>query len=146
MPRNISLEDEVRSTLDLDARIAAPVDVAVSATNGVVTLRGTVASFNERHAILEDVKAITGVDHVVDAIKVRLLGDPWDEEIRGAALQMLMWDDEVPASDVGVKVSNGWVTLTGTVKRQCQSDAAFHDVSGIHGVGGVTNKIKVVTA
>jgi osmotically-inducible protein OsmY len=145
VPRNITLEDEVRATLELDPRIAAPVEVAVSAHNGTVTLRGTVGTFSERHAVVEDVKSISGVNYVVDDIRVSLLGDPRDEEIRGAALQILMDDDALPASGIDVRVENGWVTLTGRVRHQAASDAAFNDVARITGVGGVTNKITVGT-
>jgi osmotically-inducible protein OsmY len=145
VPRNINLEDEVRSALDGDPRVAAPVDVAVSAQNGTVTLRGTVGSFRERDAVVEDAKSIAGVDYVVEGIQVRLLGDPWDEQIRGAVLQKLMRDAALSGTDIDVKVSNGWVTLTGTVEHQSHSDVAFNDVAGIRGVGGVTNKITVST-
>jgi osmotically-inducible protein OsmY len=67
-----------------------------------------------------------------------------DNEIRGAALQVLA-DDGVPAR-VDVDVSNGWATLTGEVKRQDESDAAFAAVYGITGVGGITNRVVVVSA
>jgi osmotically-inducible protein OsmY len=145
VPKNIKLEDEVRSALDLDPRIAAPGDIAVSAQNGTVTLRGTVSTLGERHAIVEDVKSMDGVDDVENGIQVRLLGDPWDERIRGAALQMLLSDDALSETDIDVKVTNGWVTLTGRVTHQWQSDAAYGDVTGLDGVGGVTNKIRVST-
>ena len=45
-----------------------------------------------------------------------------------------------------VGVANGWLTLRGTVKRQSESDAAFEIVLRIAGVGGITNRIEVVTA
>jgi hypothetical protein len=37
------------------------------------------------------------------------------------------------------------VTLPGEVEHQYQSDAAYHDVSRLTGVLGVTNETKVVT-
>ena len=49
---------------------------------------------------------------------------------------------EVPEA-VDVDVSDGWVTLTGDVGYQFQSDAAFDDVAGLYGVLGVTNEITV---
>jgi hypothetical protein len=73
--------------------------------------------------------------------------DHWrDEELRGAALQALMSDDSVPADWLEVKVTAGWVTLTGEVKHQSDSDAAFAAVSRLAGVGGITNEIKVISA
>jgi osmotically-inducible protein OsmY len=75
------------------------------------------------------------------------LRDHWDDDtIRGAALQALMSSDNVPADRVDVKVDAGWLTLKGEVKHQFDSDAAFAAVSGVTGVGGITNEIKVITA
>jgi osmotically-inducible protein OsmY len=66
-----------------------------------------------------------------------------DDAIRGAALQNLIWDAEVPSDSIDVKVQDGWVTLTGDVSFQFQSDAAYEDVSRLYGVAGVTNEITV---
>ena len=66
-----------------------------------------------------------------------------DDEIRGAALQNLIWDVDVPSDLIEVKVNDGWVTLKGDVSYQFQSDAAYDDVAGLYGVLGVTNEIAV---
>lgn len=142
---NTELEDEVRATLARDPRLLEPVDVAVSADGGIVTLRGTVWSFKQRRAAVEDARKIAGVYEVLDKLEVHLRDDVRDDVIRGAALQSLIWDVNVPADSVDVRVSNGWVTLTGEVAFQFQSDAAYDDVAMIRGVGGITNEIKVVT-
>ena len=84
-------------------------------------------------------------DEINDELKVRLL-DEWrreDAEIRGIALQILMWDLEVPAESVDVKVDEGWITLTGNVSYQFESEAAYDDVTGLYGVYGVTNEVTV---
>jgi len=143
-----SLEDEVRAALERDPRIHHPVEIAIVVRAGVVTLRGTVGSFKQRRAAAEDAKSLEGVDEVIDELTVDVHGDVTfdDDEIRGAALQMLIWDSEVPSDAIDVKVANGWVTLKGQVRHQYQSDAAFDDVVKLHGVGGITNKIRVVTA
>lgn len=57
-----------------------------------------------------------------------------------------MSDDGVPADWLEVKVTAGWVTLTGEVKHQPDSDAALAAVSRLAGVGGITNESKVITA
>ena len=54
-----------------------------------------------------------------------------DDEVRGAALQTLIWDVDVPSDAIEVKVSDGWVTLTGEVDYQYQSDAAYDDVASL---------------
>ena len=43
-------------------------------------------------------------------------------------------------------MSAGWLTLRGEVKHQRDSDAAIEAVSGLQHIGGITNKITVLTA
>lgn len=145
MLTNTSLEDAVMDTLDLDPRIPSPVEIAVSADGGAVTLRGTVERFNQRRAAVQDAKKIDGVYEVDDQLKVSLAGTDRreDDEIRGVALQALIWDTEVPSDTVDVKVEDGWITLKGDVSFQFQSDAAYDDVASLYGIYGVTNEIRV---
>ena len=42
-----------------------------------------------------------------------------------------------------VEELHGWVTLTGAVDLQSESDIAFGHVAGLRGVTGVTNEIEV---
>ena len=145
MLTNSPLADEVLVSLDLDPRIPDSAEIAVAADGGTVTLRGTVESFAQRRAAAQDANKIQGVYDVDDQIKVNLLGSDRreDDEIRGVALQALIWDVEVPSDSVDVKVDDGWVTLKGNVSYQFESDAAYDDVASLYGVYGITNEIKV---
>jgi osmotically-inducible protein OsmY len=140
-----SLEDAVLNSLELDARIPESNDVAVSADDGMVVLRGSVESFGQRRAAAQDARKAEGVYDVDDQLKVDLLdGDRReDDEIRGVALQALIWDTEVPSDSIDVKVQEGWITLKGDVTYQFESDAAYEDVATLYGVYGVTNEITV---
>lgn len=141
------LEAEVRAAIDRDPRIVNPIDIAVSEHAGTVTLRGTVDSFKQRRAAVEDANRPTGSYEVVDELQVRLLEDDRrDDALRGAILERLMHDPDVPDDFIDVRVKDGWATLKGQVKRQFQSDAAFEAVASTEGVGGITNEIKVTTA
>jgi osmotically-inducible protein OsmY len=142
---NTPLEDEVIACLNLDPRIPDSIEIAVSADDGMVSLRGTVESFGQRRAAAGDARKIDGVYEVDDQLKVSLLGSDRrdDDEIRGAALQTLIWDAEVPSDLVDVKVQDGWVTLKGDVGYQFESDAAYDDVATLYGVIGITNEIRV---
>jgi osmotically-inducible protein OsmY len=144
---NGPLEEAVIYNLRLDPRISQSTEIAVAATNGLVTLRGTVESFGQHRAAVGDARGTAGVVDVDDQLKVNLLGSSvrHDDEIRGAALQILIWDAEVPAESVDVRVQEGWVTLTGRVEYQFQSNAAFEDVASLYGVFGVNNDIRVST-
>ena len=144
-----TLEDQVRSGLSSDPRIPDPATIAVSGDGYSVTLRGAVATFGQRRAAVSDARNVPGVEQVFyDGLKVHLLEEHHreDAEIRGVALQTLIWDSEVDAESVDVRVNAGWVTLTGILTYQFQSDAAYDDVARLRGVVGVTNKIRVLGA
>ncbi|HEX6713660.1 MAG TPA: BON domain-containing protein [Thermoleophilaceae bacterium] len=138
----------VRNKLGDDLRVPYPDEIAVEAFGGSVLLRGTVGSFAQRRAALADARRTRGVFDVVDELEVRLLNDDrrQDAEIRGAALQRLIWDPEISAGYLEADVKDGWVTLTGEVDFQFQSDSAFDRVARLRGVTGITNKIEVVEA
>jgi osmotically-inducible protein OsmY len=108
-------------------------------------LRGTVERFSQRRAVEHDARGVEGVYHVINHLQVNLLGADRreDDEIRGAALQSLSWDAEVPSDSIDVKAQGGSGTLNGDVSFQFQSDAAYDDVSKLYGVAGVTNEIEV---
>ena len=145
MLTNTPLEDAVIENMDHDPRLPDSAEIAVSVADGVVTLRGTVESFSQRRAATDDAKQIEGVYQVDDQLKVNLVDADRreDDEIRGVALQALIWDTEVPSDALDVHVEDGWITLKGDVSFQFQSDAAYDDVSSLYGVYGVTNEIKV---
>ncbi len=140
------ITDQIRATLERDDRVPHPAEVAVSERHGTVTLRGTVGTPHQRQAIVKIARAVPGVLSVEDELSLDPR-DRWqDNEVRGAALQALMSNDAVPADRIDVTVANGWLTLKGEVKHQRENDAAFESVSGLPGVGGITNEIKVITA
>ena len=144
-----ALDDQVRSRLSSDPRIPDAATIAVSGDRYTVTLRGAVATFGQRRAAVSDARNVPGVEQVFyDGLKVHLLAEHHreDAEIRGVALQTLIWDSEVDAESVDVRVNAGWVTLTGILTYQFQSDAAYDDVARLRGVVGVTNKIRVLGA
>jgi osmotically-inducible protein OsmY len=145
MLTDTSLADAVIANIDLDPRIPESLEIAVAADDGIVALRGTVESFSQRRAAGQDAKNVEGVYDVDNQLKVSLTGANRreDDEIRGAALQNLIWDVEVPSDFVDVKVEDGWLTLKGNVSYQFESDAAYDDVASLYGVLGVTNEIIV---
>jgi len=147
MSLNATIEDAVRDALVLDPRIDGPEQIAVAVEGGTVTLRGTVGRFSQRRAAVSDARSVEGVYDVDDQLDVRLLDEERreDAEVRGIALQILMWDSEVPADLIDVKVADGWITLSGDVAYQFESDAAFDDIALLLGVVGITNEIRVIT-
>lgn len=146
MPEQSDITDEIRARYFDDDRLPHPAAVAVSEREGAVSLRGTLRSFHQRKAAIDLAKSVGGVRAVTDELKVDPRDHWQDAEIRGAALQALVSTPDVPADQIDATVEAGWVTLKGEVKHQHDSDAAFEAVSGLSGVGGITNEIKVITA
>ena len=140
------IEHDVRRALEADTRIPFPDEVVVEAFGGAVSLRGTVGSFLQRRAAVDDARGTKGVVDVYDELQVRLLDDDRraDAELRGEALQRIVSDPVLPGDYLDVRVSDGWITLTGEVDEQFQSDAAFEHVADLDGVAGITNAIKVI--
>jgi len=119
--------------------------IGVTANDGIVTLSGHVESFVEKHAAETAARRVRGVKAVAEEIEVRLPFDIMrgDEEIATAAVDRLGWDVSVPRDSIKVTVEKGWVTLTGQVDWNYQRDAAAHDVRGLFGVIGVSNKTTI---
>jgi osmotically-inducible protein OsmY len=138
--------DEIRARYGRDPRIQHAAELAVTERAGTVTLRGTVRSPNQRRIAVDIAKSVRGVRTVVAELSINPRDNWRDDELRGAALQALISSPDVPDQTVDATVADGWLTLTGLVKRQADSNAAFEAVSGVRGVGGITNKIEVTTA
>jgi osmotically-inducible protein OsmY len=143
---NDRIQDDVRAELANDPRLPYADEIAVEAFGGAITLRGTVGSFAQQRAAVADARRTRGVFDVYSELEVRLLNEDRrkDAEIRGAALQRLIWDPEIPGGYLDVDVKDGWLTLKGEVDFQYQSDRAFDHAATLYGVTGVTNEIKVI--
>ena len=112
----------------------------------VVTLRGTVETFRQRHAAVDVTRQVEGVREIDDQLRVELgpMDRREDDEIRAAALQKLIRDPEVPADSLEVSVRDGWVTLSGYVEYEPQRIAAYDDVATLDGVTGITHEIAIL--
>jgi osmotically-inducible protein OsmY len=119
--------------------------IAVSADDGVVTLRGTVGSFREKREAKQDAQRVHGVRDVKNELDVRILTEDRrdDADLRGDVLRALTLDSLVPAT-IEAKVDDGWVTLTGTANWQFERDEAEFVAGNIAGVVGVENEIELV--
>jgi osmotically-inducible protein OsmY len=132
-------QDELRWEPKVDSRA-----IAVSAADGIVTLRGTVGSFREKRDAESAVKRIYGTKDVENKLQVKLLNDDRrdDADLRGAVLQALILDGLVPAT-VDAKVDDGNVLLSGTAKHQFERDEAAYVAGNVKGVLWVKNDIQL---
>ena len=140
------LKVHVQSALDWEPSVD-PSDIGVSVDESVVTLRGNVASYAEKMAAERVALHVYGVKAVANDLAVHIgnLFQRTDTEIAHAAVAALKWNTVVPNDKITVTVSNGWLTLKGTVDWQYQRDAAFRTVRDLTGVKGVTNSVTVTS-
>jgi osmotically-inducible protein OsmY len=120
-------------------------DIGVSVDNGVVTLRGDVATYAAKSTAERVTLGVYGVKAAANDLNVKLPGEyqRTDSDIAQAAVNALQWNTVVPTNRVTVAVSNGWVTLKGNLDWQYQKDAAARAVRDLTGVRGVNNNITV---
>ena len=138
---NAELELDVKDELFWDPKIDS-AEVAVSANDGTVTLRGTVGSFRQKREARKAAERVWGVIDVDNELKVRILTEQRreDSDLRGDVLQALMLDSLVPTT-IDAKVEYGFVTLTGNADWQYQRDEAEFIAGNIIGVTGVENDV-----
>jgi osmotically-inducible protein OsmY len=136
----IAVEEELLYEPRIDNR-----EIAVATDGGVVTLRGTVGSVRERFEANKAVKRVVGVRDLHDELQVKLLGSKSrdDAELRGAVLQALMLDSEVPTS-VDARATAGAVTLSGTANHHFEREEAEHVAARVRGVASVDNQIMLI--
>jgi osmotically-inducible protein OsmY len=63
-----------------------------------------------------------------------------------SVLNALHWDLAVPRNRVSVEVSDGWVTMSGSVDLAYQRSCAEADAKNVPGVVGVINQIQLAEA
>jgi osmotically-inducible protein OsmY len=119
--------------------------IGVSVKDAIVTLTGHVRSYSEKMAAERAVMRIQGVKALASELQVSLPGahERTDEDIARAALNVLVWNAVVPKDAIKVKVTKGWVTLSGVVEWSFQKHNAEREISRLIGVTGVTNEIEL---
>ncbi len=121
------------------------MDVGVEVDDGIVTLTGIVDSYAKKMAALDAVRRVAGVQDVANDIQVKVPGSPGhtDTEIAQALRQVLAWDVFIPGDKIKTTVSNGWVTLEGTVPYWIDRANAERAIRNLAGVRGINNKLVV---
>ena len=139
------LQLDVAAELAWDPKVDSQA-IAVSAEDGAVTLRGTVARHGDRLEAAKAAARVYGVTEVSNQLQVRMLeGSKRDDaDLRGDVLQALMLDSLVPMT-VDAKVRDGLVTLTGTAQWQYQRDEAEFLTASVPGVLGIENDITLTS-
>jgi len=144
---DLSIKDDVEDELLWEPSIDA-AEIGVAVKEGIVTLTGRVPSLAQKSAAARAADRVTGVKVVVNELEV---GPPpadrrTDEEIARSVAITLASNTSVPPDRIKAQVSQGWVTLEGTVDWYYQREAAGRAVHFLRGVKGVTNNIVIKPA
>ncbi len=137
--RDDDLRRHVAAELSWDPRVDSEA-IDVSAADGTVTLRGTVASLRLKQAGGRAAARVRGVTWVANELRVQLpdADRRADEDLRGDVLEALMLDVSVPMT-IDVQARDGFVTLTGTAQWHYQREAAESRTTDVPGVAGIDN-------
>jgi osmotically-inducible protein OsmY len=143
-------DDELRRDVAAELLWDPTVDagqIAVSADDGIVTLRGTVGSLRQKREAARAARRVYGVTGVRDELQVRILSSDrrGDADLRADVRQALVLDGVVPPG-VDAEVEDGFVTLTGAVSWQHQRDEADFVTANVPGVRGIRDDITLVPA
>jgi osmotically-inducible protein OsmY len=138
------LQRHVQSALEWDPTVTT-TEIGVTVDDGVVTLRGDVGSYSEKRAAERIALHVFGVKAVANDLNVRLAGEHerTDSELAQACVKALQMSIVIPHDRLSVAVSNGWVTLSGTVDWQFQKDAAARAIRDLAGVRALSNDVAV---
>jgi osmotically-inducible protein OsmY len=137
-----SLREAVVAEIDDDPNLDAWA-IGVAAEEGVVTLTGTVDTLAKKEAAARAAKRVDGVRSIANDLHVRAAHERTDTDIARDAMHRLRNSLSVPET-VKAVVSDGYVTLDGTVAWLHQRAAAETAVKYVNGVKSVCNDIKIV--
>jgi osmotically-inducible protein OsmY len=132
------LRRSVSDELSSDPKITVDADIRVSVADGEVTLRGTVVSYGDKREAMKVAQGLPGVRLVRDEIEV--VGRT-DADLRRDVLDELEIG-HIPVT-FDVELDEGTVTLTGSVDRPHDRDAAAFIAKVVPGVVGVENQLEV---
>ena len=141
--RDDDLWRHVAAELSWDPQVDSDA-IEVSAVDGTVTLRGTVATLRLRQAGGRAAARVRGVIRVANELRVQIPDKDRrdDEDLRGDVLEALMLDVSVPMT-VDAQARDGLVTLTGTAHWHYQREAAEFRAANVPGVAGIDNAISL---
>jgi osmotically-inducible protein OsmY len=144
MKTDQKLRDEVQHELRWDSQIAAD-HISVAVEDRIVTLSGMVRSYAERQSAQQAALRVDGVHDVANELQVELPGEPMcsDAQLAQAVRTALEWHTQIPSDRIKTTVSNGVVTMYGTLESWHQIAHAEAVVGNLTGVRDVVSELEV---
>ncbi len=135
VPENSILENRVSDAL-FDDPATESYEIRVHANNGIVTLEGTVDSWQEKQIAEYVAKGVWGIKGINNNIDIVYKSDRSDYQIEQDIKQALRYNLRIDDALVKVEVDDGEVDLSGSVGSAAEKQAAIADawVSGVKSV------------
>ncbi|MFP4348435.1 MAG: BON domain-containing protein [Thermodesulfobacteriota bacterium] len=140
------IKKDIVDELSWDTRIDAS-KVSVTVDDGIVKLSGEVPSYRDIVAARDIAWSIPGVIDLKDDLLATYPSPPeipTDLEIERRANETLIWDTALDETKVKASVTDGMVTLKGTVDTHWKKTYAEDRIYGIRGVIAIDNQLAVV--
>ena len=137
------IRDDVIEEIERDPRFE-PAEFGVEVDNGIVTLDGTVSSYEKVLLAADTAATIAGVRGVANELVVRARGTMADDAAIATGIRAALHADPlVPEENVELIVRDGLATLGGRVGYAYQRRAAIDSARRIYGVKAVHDEILV---
>lgn len=144
MRSDAEIQRDVLEELRWNTRVEE-AEVGVEVDQGVVTLTGAVSSYAKKMAAQDAAHRVAGVLDVANDLRVHIPNSLFrtDTEIAATVRHILDWNTVVPGDQIRSSISDGWVTLEGSVDTNRERVDIERAVSHVKGVNGVMNHIIV---
>jgi osmotically-inducible protein OsmY len=136
------LAHDIRRRLENSTAVDAR-NLVVAVHQGVVTLSGEAADWNQKEEARLLAEGIRGVKDVVDDVQLEYSDTISDERLTSESRARLARDVYLSDLPITVAVQNGEITLTGSVGNLYEKERAERSLLWQNGVKSVINNLKV---
>lgn len=137
-----AITDKIDDELLIDLAVNS-TNVDVSTTAGIVTLTGTADTLLAKERAARIASTVKGVRSVVNRLDVKPYVFKSDEDIRSAVMTALRHDPATDSYEMEASVTDGVVTLDGTVDSYQERDLCVTVAKTVSGVKDVKDSIHV---
>jgi osmotically-inducible protein OsmY len=142
VPIDMEIKDNIKTQLALyDSTRNSEIDVSVK--DGHVTLKGHVDAYWKKFRAQRIISDLIGVREITNTLTVVPTKAILDDVIADDVVKAINRNYIVDVNDVDVRVTNGVVTISGTVSNRVEYDAALETVSTTFGVKDIINRLHV---
>ncbi|KYH07461.1 ornithine aminotransferase [Chryseobacterium cucumeris] len=144
MKTNEQLQQDVQEAIKWEPMLH-PAEIGVTASDGVVSLTGTVDSIVKKKQAENAARNVSGVKVLVENIQVKLPDSKvkTDIEIGAEIISAFTSNVIIPQDKIKVKVENGWVDLDGELPWDYQREITENAIQFLPGIKGIFNNITI---